>query len=49
EVLVNDPQITRSHRPEAHPIERADATTIADFILEELICRHGCPKELLSD
>ncbi|CAG8559382.1 16235_t:CDS:2 [Cetraspora pellucida] len=35
--------------PEARPIEKADAVTVADFIFEDLICRHGCPKELLSD
>ncbi|CAG8834733.1 21399_t:CDS:1, partial [Gigaspora margarita] len=33
----------------AHIIEKANATTIANFIFEDLICWHSCPKELLSD
>ena len=35
--------------PEARAIKRADAKSVADFIYEDIICRHGCPKELLSD
>jgi transposase InsO family protein len=34
---------------EARAIPDMKATTIAKFIYEEIICRHGCPKELLSD
>ena len=35
--------------PEAKAIQDTKATTIAKFIYEEIICRHGYPKVLLSD
>jgi len=35
--------------PEAKPIPSKTAETIAFHFYEEMICRHGCPKELLSD
>ena len=35
--------------PEAKPIPNKNAETIAQHFHEEIICRHGCPKELLSD
>ena len=35
--------------PEAKAIPNKEASTIAKFIFEEIICRHGCPKELQSD
>jgi hypothetical protein len=35
--------------PEAKPIPNKNAETIAAHFHEEIICRHGCPKELLSD
>ena len=34
---------------EAQAISDMKATTIAKFIYEDIICRHGCPQELLSD
>ena len=35
--------------PEARAIKTADAKSVADFIYEDIICRHGYPIELLSD
>lgn len=35
--------------PEARALEKADAESVAEFIFEDLICRHGAPKEILSD
>jgi Integrase zinc binding domain/Integrase core domain len=35
--------------PEARAIPAADAANVASFFFEDIICRHGCPKELLSD
>jgi hypothetical protein len=35
--------------PEARAIEKADAKTVAWFLYDEIICRHGCPREILSD
>jgi transposase InsO family protein len=35
--------------PEARAIPAADAFNVASFIFEDIICRHGCPRELLSD
>ncbi|GET63738.1 DDE-type integrase/transposase/recombinase [Rhizophagus irregularis DAOM 181602=DAOM 197198] len=35
--------------PEAKALETADAKEIARFIYEDIICRHGCPKKILSD
>eukprot|EP00762_Andalucia_godoyi_P006395 ANDGO_02858.mRNA.1 Retrovirus-related Pol polyprotein from transposon 412 len=34
---------------EAFAVPRADAVTIARLIVEEVICRYGAPKKLLSD
>src|SRR6185295_16139344 len=30
-------------------IEKADAKTVAWFLYDEIICRHSCPREILSD
>jgi hypothetical protein len=35
--------------PEARAIPDMTASTVAKFIYEDIICRHGCPKEILSD
>jgi hypothetical protein len=35
--------------PEAKPLPRATAEETSNFIYNEIICRHGCPKYLLSD
>ncbi|KAG9286211.1 hypothetical protein G9A89_014197 [Geosiphon pyriformis] len=35
--------------PEAKAIQRADTEFMAKFIYQDLMCQHGCPKELLSN
>ena len=35
--------------PEARALPLADALNIAPFIYEDIICRHGIPRELMSD
>ena len=35
--------------PEARALPDAKATSVASFFYEDIICRHGCPKELLTD
>jgi len=34
---------------EARALEKATAEEVATFIYEDIICRHGCPKIILSD
>jgi hypothetical protein len=34
---------------EARALEKATAEEVARFIFEDIICRHGCPKIILSD
>ena len=35
--------------PEARAIPDATADSVAKFFYEDIICRHGCPKEIVSD
>src|SRR5438445_11074691 len=35
--------------PEAKAVKEATAKEVSTFILEEIICRHGCPKRILTD
>jgi len=35
--------------PEARAIEDIKASTVAQFIFEDIIARHGCPKEIQTD
>jgi hypothetical protein len=35
--------------PEAKAVKNADAKEVSKFIYEEIICRHGCPKKILTD
>src|SRR5215471_3598566 len=35
--------------PEARALTEATAKKVADFIYEDIICRHGCPQRILSD
>jgi hypothetical protein len=35
--------------PEAKPVRNADAKSTVKFIYEDIICRHGCPGEILTD
>jgi Integrase zinc binding domain/Integrase core domain len=35
--------------PEAEAISEATGKRVAEFIYQTIICRHGCPKQILSD
>jgi hypothetical protein len=35
--------------PEARAIPNQKASSVVSFFYEDIICRHGCPKELLTD
>ena len=35
--------------PEAKAVKEATAKEVSTFILEEIICRHGCPQRILTD
>ena len=46
-IIVATDYLTRW--PEARAVPDAGANTLAQFIFEEIICRHGTPKIILSD
>ena len=46
-IIVATDYLTRW--PEAKAVPDAEANTLAQFIFEEIICRHGTPKIILSD
>ena len=35
--------------PEARAVEKANAQTVAEFIYDDIVCRHGCPDRIQSD
>src|SRR6266498_2857741 len=35
--------------PEAKAIKHANAEEVAEFIFEEIICRHGCPRTIIQE
>ena len=35
--------------PEARPLPHATVESVADFIYEEIICRHGAPTTIISN
>lgn len=35
--------------PEARAIKNATAEEVVEFIWEDIICRHGCPRKIISD
>ena len=35
--------------PEARALKEATAKEVSDFIYKDIICRHGCPRKILSD
>ena len=34
---------------EAHPIRNQEATTVAKVLVEQIFCRFGCPRQILTD
>ena len=46
-ILIFSDYLTRW--PDAIPVEKADAETTAKLFVEEIVCRHGAPRMLLSD
>src|SRR6266540_2377815 len=35
--------------PEARALSNANAKSVANFIYEDIICKHGCPRKIISD
>ncbi len=35
--------------PETRALSNANAKSVANFIYEDIICRHGCPRKIISD
>src|SRR3954453_22101162 len=35
--------------PEARALQNAKASSVLSFFYEDIICRHGCSKEILTD
>src|SRR6266496_6627255 len=35
--------------PETRVLINANAKSVANFIYEDIICRHGCPRKIISD
>jgi Integrase zinc binding domain/Integrase core domain len=35
--------------PEAKAVKKADAITVAEFLYNDIVCRHGCPQRIISD
>ncbi len=35
--------------PEARALANANARNVANFLYEDIICRHGCPRKIISD
>src|SRR6266498_1161570 len=35
--------------PEARALANANARSVVNFIYEDIICRHGCPRKIISD
>ena len=46
-IIVATEYLTRW--PEAHAVPDASASTLAQFIFEKIVCKHGTPKIVLSD
>jgi transposase InsO family protein len=46
-ILIFSDYLTRW--PDAIPVEKADAETTAKLFVEEIVCRYGAPRMLLSD
>jgi hypothetical protein len=34
---------------EGRPLEKANSQSVAKFFYEDVICRHGCPQQIVMD